>query len=200
MYGEKHTTTVEVINRAALALPPPKPCPNEMCSAHCIDSCYWQKEKPPNKIDFNEIYLSQQETRGKNDIIETRLKYFLKETSKIFTQFTKILNDSNSDESMVNSLPPSSLDTETIDENTLLRAELNIALENTKNLLKTRDIIRKMLDVKNFSNSSRIILPSVGGRDTDPNVTYEILQYGSRLFLKDTENSDRVLLVVIRKL
>ena len=49
-----------------------------------------------------------------------------------------------------------------------------------------------MFDVKNFSNSRRIILPSVGGRDTDPNVTHEILQYGSRLFLKDTENSDRV--------
>ena len=171
VYGDQHTTTVEVINRAALALPPLKPCPNEMCSAQCIDSCYWQKEKPPNKIDFNEIYLNQQETRGKHDFTETRLKYFLKETSKIFTQLTKILNDSNSDESMVNSLPPTSLDTDTIDENTFLRAELNIALENTKNLLKTRDIIR-------------------GTRDTDPNVTYENLQYGSRLFLKDTENSE----------
>ena len=176
MYGDQQTTTVEVINRAVLALPPPKPCPNEICSAQCIDSCYWQKEKPPNKIDFNEIYLNQQETRGKNDFTETRLKYFLSETSKIFTQLTKILNDSNSDESMVNSLPPTSLDTDTINENTFLRAELNIALENTKNLLKTRDIIRKLFDVKNFSNSSRIILPSVGGRDTDPNVTYETAQ------------------------
>ena len=128
VYGDQHTTTVEVINRAALALPPPKPC---------IDSCYWQKEKPPNKIDFNDIYLNQLETREKNDFTETRLKYFLKETSKIFTQLTKILNDSNSDESMVNSLPPTSLDNDTIDENTFLRAKLNIALENTKNLLKT---------------------------------------------------------------
>ena len=84
------------------------------------------------------------------------------------------MNDSNSDESMVNSLPPTSLGTDTIDENTFLRAELKIALENTKNLLKTRGIIRKMFDVKNFSNSRRM-LPSVGGRDTDPNVTYEIL-------------------------
>ena len=36
------------------------------------------------------------------------------------------------------------------------------------------------------------MLPSVGDRDTDPNVTYKILQYGSRLFLKDTENPNRV--------
>ena len=91
---------------------------------------------------------------------------------------------------MVNSLPPTSLETDTIDENIFLRAELNITLENTKNLLKTRDIIRKLFDAKNFSNSSHIILPSVGGRDTDPNASYEVLQYGSRLFLKDTENSD----------
>ena len=52
-----------------------------------------------------------------------------------------------------------------------------------------------MSDVKNFSNSSRIILLSVGGRDTNPSVTYEILQYGSQLFLKDTENSDRVFVI-----
>ena len=93
VYADQHTTTVEVINRASLALPPPKPCPNEMCSAQCIDSCYWQKEKPPNKIDFNEMYLNQQEIRERNDFTATRLKYFLKETSKIFTQLTKNLND-----------------------------------------------------------------------------------------------------------
>ena len=63
---------------------------------------------------------------------------------------TKILNDSNSDESMVNSLPPTSLETDTIDESIFLRDELNITLENWKNLLKTRDIIRKLFDVKNF--------------------------------------------------
>ena len=109
VYGDQHTNTVEVINRAALALPPPKPCPSER-----------KKEKPPNKIDFNEIYLNQQETTAKNDFIETRSKYFLNETSKIFTQLTKILNDSHTDESIVNSLPPTSLDTDTIDENTFL--------------------------------------------------------------------------------
>ena len=99
----------------------------------------------PNKIVFNEIYLNQQENRAKKDFIETRLNYFLNETSQIFTQLTKVLNDSNSHESMVNSLPHTSLDTDTIDEHTFLRAELNIALENTKNFVKTRDIIHKLL-------------------------------------------------------
>ena len=76
----------------------------------------------------------------KNYFTETRLKYFLNETSQIFTQLAKILNDSNSDLSMVNSLPQTSLETDTMDENTFLRADLNIALENTKNFLKTRTI------------------------------------------------------------
>ena len=49
-----------------------------------------------------------------------------------------------------------------------------------------------MFDIKNFSSSSRIVLLSVGGRDTDLNVTYEILQHGSCLSLKDTENSNRI--------
>ena len=86
MYVDQHTSMVEVINRAALALPSPKPCPNERCRAQCNDSCYWQKEKQPSKIDFNEIYLNQQVTSAKNDFIETSSKYFLHETSKIFTQ------------------------------------------------------------------------------------------------------------------
>ena len=55
-----------------------------------------------------------------------------------------------------------------------------------------RDIICKLFDIKIFSNSSCIILPSVGGRDSDPNTTYEILQCSSWLFLKDPENSYQV--------
>ena len=73
---------VEVNNRAALALPPPKPCPNEMCSTQCIYACYWQKEKPPNKIDFNEIYLNQQETREKKLLYRDTFKIFPKRTIK----------------------------------------------------------------------------------------------------------------------
>ena len=40
VYGYQHTSTVKVINRAALALPPTKPCLSEKCRAQCIDSCY----------------------------------------------------------------------------------------------------------------------------------------------------------------
>lgn len=58
-----------------------------------------------------------------NDFIETGSKYFLNETLKIFTQLTKILNDSKSGKSTVNSLPPSSFDPGTIEENTFLRVK-----------------------------------------------------------------------------
>ena len=106
--------------------------------------------KKKNHPDFNEIYLNQQETSAKNEFAETRSKYFLNEASKTFTHLFKVLNDSNSAESIVNS---TSLDTDTDDENTFLRAELNIALENTKNLL-TRGITCELFDVKIFSNSN----------------------------------------------
>ena len=53
-------------------------------------------------------------------------------------------------------------------------------------------MIRKLFNVKNFSNNRPIILPLVGGRNTDLNVTYGILHYGSRLLLEDTENSDGI--------
>ena len=38
--GGQHTSTVEVINRPALVLPLPKPCPSEKFRTQCIDSCY----------------------------------------------------------------------------------------------------------------------------------------------------------------
>ena len=70
MYGNQHTSTVAVINHAALALSPSKSCPNERCSTQYIVCCSWQKEKQPDKIGFNDIYLNQQETSAKNDFIE----------------------------------------------------------------------------------------------------------------------------------
>ena len=41
--------------------------------------------------------------------------------------------------------------------------------------LSTRNVIRKLYDVKRSHSGSRINLSSVGGKDTDPNHTYEIL-------------------------
>ena len=37
-----------------------------------------------------------------------------------------------------------------------------------------------------------MILPSVGGKDTDPNLTYETLQYGQNLFLQRQNISERI--------
>ena len=51
---------------------------------------------------------------------ETRSKYFQNETSIIFTESVKFLNDLNSEESIVNSIPPNSLDTDTINQNKFL--------------------------------------------------------------------------------
>lgn len=60
------------------------------------------------------------------------------ETSKMFTRLTKILNDSKPVESTLNSLPPTSINTDTMSGNTFLRSELSITLKKTRNLLKTR--------------------------------------------------------------
>ena len=58
-----------------------------------------------------------------------------------------------------------------------------------KSSLQTRDVIRKLYDINNDNkNSTRIILPSIGGKDTDPHVTYEILQYGLNLFLRGRQS------------
>ena len=62
-----------------------------------------------------------------------------------------------------------------------------------KSSLQTREVIRKLYDINNDNkNSTRIILPSIGGKDTDPHVTYEILQYDLNLFLRGRQNSHRV--------
>ena len=88
--------------------------------------------------------------------------------------------------------PPKPTDGCTIDENIFLKAELNVTLENMKSSLRTGDVIRKLYDINNNNkNSTGIILPSIGGKDTDPHVTYEILQYGLNLFLRGNQNSER---------
>ena len=62
-----------------------------------------------------------------------------------------------------------------------------------KSSLQTRDVIRKLYDINNDNkNNTRVILPSVGGKDIDPHVTYEILHYDLNLFLRGRQNSHRV--------
>ena len=114
----------------------------------------------------------------------------MQETSKTFKQLVKIYNEQNINENIL--APPKPTDGCTVDENIFLKAELNVTLENMKSSLQTGDVIRKLYDINNNNkNSTGIILPSIGGKDTDPHVTYEILQYGLNLFLRGNQNSER---------
>ena len=76
--------------------------------------------------------------------------------------------------------------------NTFLQVDFHITLETIRNNLSTRNVIRKLYDVKHSQSGSTIILPSVGGKDTDPNLAYEILQHGLNLFLNQKETSERI--------
>ena len=190
IYGDSNTHSVEVINRAAFALPPPKNCPNKACQSQCENSCHWGKERMPNEINFDEIYLNKHETNVKTKFTEIRSKFFLRETLSVFALLSKLSDEHNTRESILAQTLPSS--ESTIDVNTFLQAEFHITLENIRNNLSTRNVIRKLYDVKHSQSSSRIILPSVGGKDTDPNLAYEILQYGLHLFLNQKETSERI--------
>ena len=46
--------------------------------------------------------------------------------------------------------------------------------------------------VKHYQSGSRIILPSVEGKDNNPNLAYEILQYGFNSFLNQRETSETI--------
>ena len=59
IFGGQQTKTVEVLNRAALSLPPPKSCPN--CELKCETMCSWEVEKKATNISFENIYLTKDE-------------------------------------------------------------------------------------------------------------------------------------------
>ena len=190
VYRDHHTNSIEVLNHAALALPPTKSCPLEACKHECKSDCFGEKEKPTKDINFNEIHLNKKEIQAKSNFTKRRSAFFLKETSKIFKQLVNIYNEQNINENIL--APPKPTDGCTIDENIFLKAELNVTLENMKSSLQTRDVFRKLYDINNNNkNSTRIILPSIGGKDTDPHVTCEILQYGLNWFLRGNQNSER---------
>ena len=73
-----------------------------------------------------------------------------------------------------------------ISSNALFEAELKIFIEDIKNLLNTRSQLRKLYNVNKGTDTKthRIILPSVGDKDTDAYVCSEILKDGMNLFLK----------------
>ena len=76
--------------------------------------------------------------------------------------------------------------------NTFLQADFHIMLETIRNNLSTRNAIRELYDVKHSQSGNRITLPSVGGKDTDPNLANEILQYLLNLFLNQKETSEKI--------
>ena len=108
----------------------------------------------PKKINFDEIYLNKHETIAKNKITESRSRFFWKRLCKLLS---KLSDEHNTRESILTQTSPSN--------------ENMIGLKN----LSTRNVIRKLYDVKRSHSGSRINLSSVGGKDTDPNHTYEIL-------------------------
>ena len=149
-----------------------------------------EKERIPDEINFGEIYLSNHETNVKNKFTECRSRFFFRKTSNVFTLLSKLSDEHNTSESILDQTSPSN--GSTIDVNTFLQADFHITLETIRNSLSTRNVIRKLYDVKHSQSGRRIILPSVGGKDTDPNLAYEILQYGLNLFLNQKETSERI--------
>ena len=77
IYGDHHTNSIEVMNHAALALPPTKSCPHEACKHECKTNCFWQKEKPTKDINFNDIYLNKKEVQAKSNFTKRRPVFFL---------------------------------------------------------------------------------------------------------------------------
>ena len=61
VFGDTQTHTVELINRCALALPKPKPCPDERCTKSCVDSCLWNKDRNSELVAFIEIDVNENE-------------------------------------------------------------------------------------------------------------------------------------------
>ena len=147
------------------------------------------KKRIPNEINFDKIYLNNHETNVKNKFTECRSRYFLRETSNVFALLSKLSDEHNTRESILAQTSPSN--ESTIDMNTFLQADFHIILRTIRNNLSTWNVICKLYDVKHSQSGSTIILPSVGGKDTDPNLAYEILQYGINLFLNQKETCER---------
>ena len=88
IYGDPHTHSVEVSNRAALALFRPKSCLNKTCQIQCEHSCNWKKERIPNEINFDEICLNKHETNVKSNFKESRSKFFLREKLRTYLHYS----------------------------------------------------------------------------------------------------------------
>ena len=133
IYGDSNTHSIEIINSAALALPPTKSFPNKTCQNQCEKSCYWEKGRIPNEINFDEIYLNNHDTNVKNKYTECRSRFFLRETSNVFALLSKLSDEHNTRESILDQTSPSN--ESTIDVNTFLQADFHITLETIRRMV-----------------------------------------------------------------
>ena len=114
----------------------------------------------------------------------------MRETSNIFALLSKHSDEHNTRESI---LAQTSFSNEsTTDVNNFLQADFCITLETIRNNLFTRNVIRKLYNIKHSQSGSTILLPSLGGKDKHRDLAYEILQYGLDLFLNQKETSERI--------
>ena len=107
IYGDSNTHSIEVLSRAALALLPPKSCPNKTCQNQCENSCYWEKERISNEINFDEIDLNNHETILKKKFTVCQSRFFLRETSNVLALLSKISDENNARESILAQTSPS---------------------------------------------------------------------------------------------
>ena len=186
IYGASNTHSVEVVNRAVLALRPPKICPKKTCQSQYENSCYREKERIPNEINFGEIYLNKHETNVKSKFTEIRSSFFWE---KLPTYLDYSVNFRMSIIHEKGYLPKPQLQTKArlmwipfCKQNFILRMKLLEIICLPGMLFVSW--------VKHYQNRSRIILPSVEGKDNNPNLAYEILRYGFNSFLNQREISE----------
>ena len=108
------------------------------------------KKRIPNEINFDKIYLNNHETNVKNKFTECRSRYFLRETSNVFALLSKLSDEHNTRESILDQTSPS--DESTINVNTFLQVDFHITLETIRNNLSTRNVICKLYDVKHYQS------------------------------------------------
>ena len=59
------------------------------------------KKRIPNEINFDKIYLNNHETNVKNKFTECRSRFFLRETSNVFALLSKLSDEHNTRESIL---------------------------------------------------------------------------------------------------
>ena len=163
VFGDTQTHTVELINRCVLALPKPKPCPDERCTKNCVDSCLWNKERNPKSVTFNEIDVNENEQTALDKFERERILVSLRETIAVFTYLEKLQTVTTADLEEV-------LWNENNETGNPFNTSLEIhfwergnLIENIQTKLLKRAELRQnyIADKLEHQNSKRIILPAI---------------------------------------